>query len=813
MGINQEIAKAFGAHGLWKTRIKQAIESGHCDHDPENVARDDRCAFGKWLYGSELTEADRASPDYKEVVRRHADFHRTAGGALTKALRGDGTAAHDDLVKGEFAKAADALGHAMVRWQRDAATTCGVHSSGFFKNVCRIASGRVSLRLWITVTIPSFVAWLIFGYLVIGQIGTIREMERLGRVVEVIADASSAVHELQKERGMSAALAARANETLAADRKRQVEATDRALRTYQASLQTIAGDTTPAMAERLREADSALKAIDGLRRGLDSGAAKPPEILAGYTKAVNTMLAFGNATAVLAHHPEIRESLGALAHLSRAKELAGIERGTGATGISSGAVGTVVRTRLHEFATLQLDRLTLFAAAVTPAQRQAFDALMQDPSLPEFERSRAWLADGDIVDLTAEGWFATATKRINLLRQMEERMAADIREAATSIGQRTKREALFVNGLFLLSVVLGILIVAWLARGLTGPIVRLTAAMRQLVGGQLDIEVPAVERIDEIGEMARAVLVFQQQAMTVEQMSAEREQQQIQHEAERKRELGEMAGRFEATITAKVSEVDGATATIRTSAQSMASRSERSGGRSLDVGEAARVTTDLAGQVSAATHQLAQSVNEIAQRVGHSSQLAQKAVGDVNGTARQMEALSASVQSIGDVVKLINDIATQTNLLALNATIEAARAGEAGKGFAVVANEVKNLANQTARATEDIARQVGAVQDSTHTMAASITGVVGSIQSLGEIATAIAGAVQEQEATTRSIAANIGEVAEQANTVLSTVTDMSKGSVAACAGSVRVIWSAKTLSKAVDDLNSEASRFLEGVRA
>jgi methyl-accepting chemotaxis protein len=244
----------------------------------------------------------------------------------------------------------------------------------------------------------------------------------------------------------------------------------------------------------------------------------------------------------------------------------------------------------------------------------------------------------------------------------------------------------------------------------------------------------------------------------------------------------------------------------------MANRSEKSGGRSLEVGEAAEITTARAAAVSEATRQLALSINEIAQQVGHSSQIAQKAVEDVNATARQMSDLSTAVQAIGNVVQLINDIAAQTNLLALNATIEAARAGEAGKGFAVVAGEVKNLANQTAKATEEISIQVAAVQGSTRQMTASIEGVVETMRTIDHISGSIASAVQQQEATTHDIASNIDEVAHQADEVSRSVSHLAKASAVACAGTVRVIWSAKTLTQVVGDLNDEAESFLKSVR-
>ncbi|MGE5506807.1 MAG: cache domain-containing protein [Actinomycetota bacterium] len=353
---------------------------------------------------------------------------------------------------------------------------------------------------------------------------------------------------------------------------------------------------------------------------------------------------------------------------------------------------------------------------------------------------------------------------------------------------------------------------AWLlARGISAPLVGITAVIRDLAHGNLAVEVPSTAATDEVGEIARAVQVFKTNA--VDKQRIEEETSRLRDQEDKARaERGRVAQEHALGVQAKVEEVDRATAGIRMTAKTMSEQSQRGGSLSVQMGDAARMSSERAAAASEATRQLSQAVDEIAAQVSHANDITRKAVVGVTGTAQQMDGLAQSVQRIGDVVKLINDIASQTNLLALNATIEAARAGEAGKGFAVVAGEVKNLANQTARATEDIARQVAEITGSTRGMAASITEVVDVIHSLEEVSAAIAGAVQQQDASTREIAENVGGVATQADLVAQAVGQVARGSAQTCAGTIRVLWSAKSLTDVVDSLTGETDTFLARLR-
>jgi methyl-accepting chemotaxis protein len=354
-----------------------------------------------------------------------------------------------------------------------------------------------------------------------------------------------------------------------------------------------------------------------------------------------------------------------------------------------------------------------------------------------------------------------------------------------------------------------------LSRQMIGrPLQILIKEVRRVSNGELEREVQLVKRTDDIGDMARAVEQFRADALEKRLLEEAHRQEEERERAAREHTsaLNAFSNVFEQTVSAKVEAVQKATNGISNTAQSMATRAQQSGSKSLEVGEAVAITTERAEAAAISTRELSQAINEVARQVANSTEVSRQAVNEVEAMSEQMDGLANTVKTIGDVVQLINDIASQTNLLALNATIEAARAGDAGKGFAVVAGEVKNLANQTAKATDDIARNINAVQDSSRAMSTKITTVVSIIRSLDESSSAIAGAVQEQEAATRVIAANIDEVATQAAAVSKSVTALAKSSTMSSAGTVRVIWSAGTLRDVVQELSSEARQFAERVR-
>ncbi|MDC7785650.1 methyl-accepting chemotaxis protein [Rhodoplanes sp. TEM] len=352
-----------------------------------------------------------------------------------------------------------------------------------------------------------------------------------------------------------------------------------------------------------------------------------------------------------------------------------------------------------------------------------------------------------------------------------------------------------------------------IARSITGPLRRMTNAMKDLAGGRLDVEVPGVGRNDEVGAMAEAVAVFKTNAIERRRLEAERKEAEGRAAAQRKADMVRLADAFEQAVGGIIATVSSAATELEATATTLTRTADTTQKMSASVGAASEEASTSVQAVAAATNEMSSSIGEISRQVQSSSRIAEAAVGQAAKTDARVGALSVAANRIGDVVKLITAIAEQTNLLALNATIEAARAGEAGKGFAVVANEVKALAGQTAKATGEISAQIAAMQSATQDSVAAIKEISGTIGQIAEVASAIAAAVEEQGAATAEISRNIQQAAAGTTQVSQTITAVSRGAEETGAASGEVLDAAGQLAVESNQLRSEVARFLDTVRA
>ena len=351
-----------------------------------------------------------------------------------------------------------------------------------------------------------------------------------------------------------------------------------------------------------------------------------------------------------------------------------------------------------------------------------------------------------------------------------------------------------------------------LVRRISRPIRAMTDAMLALANKDYSVAIPARERRDEVGQMAQAIQVFKDSMAEGDRLAAEQKAEQSRKE-QRQTAIEGLIKTFDQAAASALDTLASASTTLQETAHSMSATAEETTRQATAVAAASEQASTNVQTVASAAEELSASIAEISRQMSDSTRIAGQAVDGASKANGQVKTLAEAAQRIGDVVKLINDIAGQTNLLALNATIEAARAGEAGKGFAVVASEVKSLATQTAKATEDITNQVKAIQDATSGAVVSIESIGDTIGQINSISTTIASAVEEQGASTKEIARNVQEASVGTNEVSRNIAGVTQAAGETGTAASQVLSAAGELAKQGDILRAQVSTFLADIRS
>ncbi|HEY9081544.1 HAMP domain-containing methyl-accepting chemotaxis protein [Magnetovibrio sp.] len=437
-------------------------------------------------------------------------------------------------------------------------------------------------------------------------------------------------------------------------------------------------------------------------------------------------------------------------------------------------------------------------AALIALEKSAAEKLAEMESLQDSERKKLQRANADNSFTVKQQTDAVNTEVTQGKTRVEEaQSSASTMSVASKIG-------FFIATVGVLFLVLNTL--------LTKPVHAMTEAMGRLADGDLDADIPASGREDEIGLMASAVQVFKDNAIEVKRLEGEHAETERRAVRDKAKAMQELADAFESSVGTVVKAVSTAASAMESSSEGLASTAEQTSDRSQAVTNAAEQASANVQTVASAAEELSAAISEISRQVAQSTMIANEAVSEIDSTNEKVQGLADAANRIGEVVALITDIADQTNLLALNATIEAARAGEAGKGFAVVAGEVKNLANQTAKATEEISTQIDAIQGATEEAVGAIKSIGGTINRISEIASTIASAVEEQGAATQEIARNVEHAASGTTEVTTSIREVNRAAEDTGVAATDIRTAAHELSQQSASLSDEVANFLVAIR-
>ena len=677
---------------------------------------------------------------------------------------------------------------------------------------------RVRTRLLLLIALPMAACLAYAGILMDERRQTAAACDSVTSIARMAPAISNLVHAMQKERGQTAGYigskGASFQDTLPALR----DDTDAAVQLLQRDLARYrAGNGDPKLTTAVEAAISRAADATGGRETYDALSLTVPDMAARYTSTIAALMAAISAMADASSDDAVNKRISAQLNLMEGKERAGLQRAYGSVGFSTSGFTPNIYRQFISMMAAQDAFFSRFKTQAGPEARAAFEKVLTDPvsqttAILEQVAFQSIASNGATTGVTSQQWFEQITLKINLLKAVEDQMSAAILKSAAESRNMAWSEFSLSAVISAAALLLALLAAHMLARSIIGPI-REMNAVRDSLFADIDGAVDASSGSDEITGMAKTVEVFRANAAEMERIRHEKDAEIATVEAVRIAEMERLGFQFEATIEDAVKDALTHPNRTQAAAQDLFGLTASGKAQASDVSAAAQQTLQSLQVVTKSTRDLDDSIQNIAIRVRKTQDMSRRAVGDSQQAKLRISELAEATDRIGDITRLITDIAEQTNLLALNATIEAARAGNAGKGFAVVAAEVKNLANQTASATEEIASQIRLVQQETADAVQAIDAITSIINDIDDVNGDVAVELLDQTTASAEIASNLSQVSISTADVNRTLKTINTG--ASRAGeSARAMLDASTKTEnRASSVADAVHQFMKSMRA
>jgi methyl-accepting chemotaxis protein len=627
--------------------------------------------------------------------------------------------------------------------------------------------------------------------------------------------AAQLAHMMQRERGLSAQYLGSKGVNGRDVLQSQRAATDTALKAFQNQQQkSLAVVDIPGFSEPLKASQAGLERLATARTSIDEVQWTLPQSGGYYTQTIAHLLGVATHLQREAGDSQKATLANAYSTLLEAKERAGQERAAGAGSFSAGAFSVDALTNFTRLSGMQEALLNLATNNAPESIQKELRTLAQDPNTQAIVamRKNALLGGDAVKSVDPKAWWTATTTRIDQLKNIEDQLH-DALHAATLNDQRNANSAFWLTS----AALLGLLIMTgamagFIGRDMSKSMARIVDSMRRLAGGDIHVSLSGSERRDEMGTMMQALHVFRDNALARLDLEAKTKDAQTAV-LERQRRVDGLIARFQHLAADAFGKLANNRSTMEETAHTLKNLANSSTLRATTTTNAAQKASNNVNTIAAATEELSASIQEISDRISAANTLVGTANANARASQEHVTKLAHAATNIGQVVDLIQSIAAQTNLLALNATIEAARAGEAGRGFAVVASEVKQLAQQTAHATEQIASQIGGIQSGTNEAVTSIESITSVMEQAFAIMGAIANAIQEQGIATREIAQSVQEASHATHTVASDVTEVAQAAHYTNDSADAVSSATQSVSVNATQLQEAVDSFLGDVRA